>query len=416
MALSLEPPHPRHKHGRSLLLVIVYLFLSVVALPAEDRGTGVLDLAAAATGPATTWRKESVGPWGKLEYFPVTLEPPHSHLWEALYDERSFWDFGKLDQAEAMALLKSLGFSAETLGLIEAEGVWKKTESGLELEFGDRVVESLTAENRAAIAKWFRLNNNFFFTKTIINFEGGNFSFFENGVIAPATLELVKKFSFTRRNVLSLMDRPYILRKLGNDTAEKERFLRAVFSTKGLIVRLVMDGSVDLESMIQYWSCDGLNAGFEPILRGVQATEGLNKVDLVQILPPVPRRYLYGFTNLQDVSPKNTPDCFWTSVQFFRRQVSPRLLDPVRLMHHIEGDFERVDNEDLRFGDLVCMFDEEDGSFLHSYVHVADEIVFSKNGASFARPFVLTLKSDMLSVYLDESRYRFEVYRRKLTE
>jgi hypothetical protein len=212
------------------------------------------------------------------------------------------------------------------------------------------------------------------------------------------------------------MDRACILRKLGNDTAEKERFLRSIFSTRGLIARLVMDETVDLEAMIRYWSCDGLNTGFESILRGAKATEGINKVDLVQILPPVPRRYLNGFTNLRDVSPNNTPDCFWTSVQFFRRQVSPRLLDPVRLMHHLEGDFQRIETEELRFGDLVCLFDAEDGEFVHSYVHVAGEIVFSKNGASFARPHVQTLKSDMLSVYLDESRYRFEVYRRKIPD
>lgn len=374
------------------------------------KSTGVLPLGAAGKQPSA-WLKETVGPWGKLEYFPVVLEPPTSHLWEALYDERSYWNFAQLGQPEARALLESLGLSPETLALIDAEGAWKQGEQGLELEFGDKVVESLTPENRAALAKWFRLNSSLFFSKTIINFEGGDFSFFENGAVAPGTLALVKKHSFTRRNVLSLMDRAYILRQIGDD-AEKERFLRATFATRGLIVRLVMDDSVDPDSMIRYWSCDGFNSGFEPILRGVQRIEGVNKIDLVQILPPVPRRYLYGFTNLRDVSPNNTPDCFWTSVQFFRRQVSPRLLDPLRLMHHIEGDFERIETDELRFGDLVCMFDETDNSFLHSYVHIAGDIVFSKNGASFARPYVLTLKSDMLSVYLDESQYRFEVYRR----
>lgn len=401
---------------RSTLLVVAAFRLFGVPAASADRSDVVSAIAEAEAGPTATWRKESIGPWGKLEYFPVVLEPPPSHLWEALYDERSYWNFSQLDRTEARELLKTLGLSAETLALIDAEGVWKTTENGLELEFGDRVVESLTSSDRAALAKWFRLNSNLFFTKTIVNFEGGDFSSFENGTVSPGTLELVKKFSFSRRSVLSLMDRAYILRKLGKDTAEKERFLRSTFSTRGLIARLVMDETVDLEAMIRYWSCDGLNAGFESILRGAKATEGINKVDLVQVLPPVPRRYLNGFTNLRDVSPNNTPDCFWTSVQFFRRQVSPRLLDPVRLMHHIEGDFQRIETDERRFGDLVCLFDAEDGEFVHSYVHVAGEIVFSKNGASFARPYVLTLKSDMLSVYLDESRYRFEVYRRKIPD
>lgn len=414
MSLSHGPSLPSPAQRIPILAVIALLLSTVPRSGGADAKEGVLDLSNS-PGPVTTWRKESAGPWGKLEYFPVTLEPPASHLWEALYDERSYWNFEKLEQSEARALLETLGLSGETLALIDEEGVWIKGPRGLELEFGDRVVESLTSENRAALARWFRLNSGLYFSKTIINFEGGDFSFFENGAVSPETLALVKRYSFSRRNVLSLMDRPYILRQLGSDTAEKERFLRATFSTKGLIVRLILDETVDLDSVIRYWSCDGLNSGFEGILQGVALTEGINKVDLVQILPPVPRRYLNGFTNLRDVSPTNTPDCFWTSVQFFRRQVSPRLLDPLRLMHHIEGDFERVETDDLRFGDLVCMFDESDDSFLHSYVHIADDIVFSKNGASFARPYVLTLKSDMLSVYLDESRYRFEVYRRKIS-
>jgi len=357
-------------------------------------------------------RHVTTGPWGTIESFPVTLEPPASHLWAALYDERSYWNFGTMEKPEARALLVTLGLSQETLALIDVEGVWKSTDSGLDLDFGDNIVESLTPENRAALARWFRLDNPFFFTKAVINFEGGDFSAFENNGIASSTLALVKKMSFTRRNVLSIMDLPYILRQLGGDVAEKERFLRSTFATRGLIARLVIDESSKLDEIIDYWSGDGLNPGIASILRGVQATDGINRLDLVQLLPPVPRRYLYGFTNLRDVSPLNTPDCFWTSVQFFQHNASARLLDPLRLMHHIETDFERVPGSP-RFGDLVCMFDEDDGAFVHSFVHIADDIVFSKNGASFARPFVLTRKSDMLSVYLDESRYREEIYRRK---
>ncbi len=354
----------------------------------------------------------STGPWGTIESYPITLEPPASHLWEALYDERSYWNFGSMDQASVRALLAELGFTDETLSLVDRDGVWKPSNSGLDLEINDAIIESLRPEDRAALTKWLRLNNEYHFSKVVINLEGGDFSSFENGKVSPATLDLVKRMAFKRRNVLSLMDRAYILRQLGGDASEKEDFLRAAFATQSLIVSLVLDETTDLEAAVSYWSAGGLNREIESTLRGVLTTSGADRVDLVQILPPVPRRYLYGFTNLRDVGPNNTPDCFWASVQFFHRKASARLLDAAIGQQHIAGDFEEVEGEP-RFGDLVCMFNDTDGSFLHSYVYIADDIVFTKNGASFARPFVLTRKSDMLSVYLDESTFHQRAFRRK---
>jgi len=365
------------------------------------------------TVPAPAAESDSIriseGPWGKIESYPVTLEPPDTHLWAALYDQRSYWSFGGMRQEEVLELLASLGFRDETMRLISSEATWKNGPLGLEVEITDAIVESLTPENRAALSKWLRLNQFNVFTKLVVNLEGGDLSAFDRGAVSPRTIELVKRFIFPRRNVLSLIDRPYILRHI-EEEEEKTRFLRALFSTKSLIVRLVIDDSTDLEAVADYWTAGGLNPGIESVLQSVRNTTGVRRLDLVQILPPLPRRYLYGFTNMGDITPMNTPDCFWASVQFFRHQASGRLLDPLHYEHHLDGVFEKVEGEP-RFGDLVCMFDVSDGAFQHGYVHIADDIVFSKNGASFARPFVLTRKSDMLSVYLDESGYRFEVYR-----
>lgn len=357
---------------------------------------------------------QSTGPWGTIEYYPVSLEPPASHLWEALYNEHSYWNFGSVSRSEARTILVGLGFTEETLTLVDQNGVWTDTKRGLDLDIDDAIVESLREQDRAALAKWSRLNNEPFFSKTVINLEGGDFSAFENGSVSPETLDLVKRMSFRRRNVLSLMDRPYILRQIGNDIAEKERFLRASFATRSLIVRLVLDEHSDIDALLDYWDPNDLNPEVASMFRAVNSTSGVERIDLVQILPAVPRRYLYGFTNLRDVGPHSTPDCFWASVQFFNHQASPRLLDTAGFYHHIDGKFTRV-HDTPRYGDIVCMFNAEEGTFVHSYVHIANDIVFTKNGSSFARPFVLTRRSDMLSVYLDETQIREEIYRRKPT-
>lgn len=405
-----DSPHTVEVVGT--LLLIFFLCATVPNASGQNDGN-VLSLSSATNRSSSNQRLD--GPWGTLEVFPIILEPPSTHLWEALYDENTVWNFGLTPREEVPALLEGLGFAPETAKSAVETGIWlESSDASNQIQITDATIESMTPENRSALSRWFRLNLPDFFGRLVVNIDGGDFRAFDNDAVAPETLELVKSLSYKRRNVLSLMDRPYVLRKLGDDEAEKERFLRSVFATRGLMVRLVVDETTEIESVIDYWSAGGLNPDVEPVLRAVRATNGVERIDLVQLLPPIPKRYLNSFVNLRDVTPTNTPDCFWTSIQFFSAVPTSRLLDPLSIEHYLQSDFTKVEGNP-RFGDLVCMFEEESGNFLHSYVHIAHDIVFSKNGASFARPFIMTTLADMLSVYLDETPYRYEVYRRTPT-
>src|SRR5690606_33603769 len=177
------------------------------------------------------------------------------------------------------------------------------------------------------------------------------------------------------------------------------------------IGRLAIEETPDRAALANYWAQGGRTSRVESMIKGVQNTVGVDKLDIVHLLPPLPRRYLYAFSNLSDIGINNTPDCFWASVHFFKRNTSPRVLDLLSLDHYLTADFTEVEDE-LRFGDLVCLIRPEDDSFLHSYVHIADEIVFTKNGASYVHPFILTLKSDMMSRYLQEGDHNIRVFRR----
>jgi len=353
----------------------------------------------------------SEGRWGRLEYFEVLLEPPSTHLWANLYSDRSVWVFGDRTPDDVLEILKSLNISPELIELVRSEGKWQSLSTGLELQLSDSMIEATRAEDRRAISAWFFTHEREFYSKLIVNLEGHDFSAFE-GKISAETLELFKGLTFERGKVLSIMDRAYVIRKLGTNQAEKEKFLLALFSTRSLVVRLAIDEKTDLTPIVEYWSRGGTNPGLRSVLEQVKIIEGVNRIDIVHLLPPLPRRYLFGFTNLRDVGPKSTPDCFWSSIQFFARNASPRMLDDLQIHHYLDSDFEEVSGE-LLFGDIVCMFDRTTQEFIHSYVHISDDIVFTKNGASYVRPYVLGLKSDMLSVYLDETEYLVKAYRKK---
>jgi len=367
---------------------------------------------AAADAPAVE-KTVTTGAWGTLEYYPIRLEPPTTQLWSSLFNERTIWNFGVLTETGALAELSGIGFSAEILETLRTEGVWVRAKSGLEVTVPDAVVGSLTPENRLALAEWLHANNYDFFNRIIVNIEGGDFSAFTEDKVRPEILELVKSHSFVRNGVLSFMDLPFVVRQIGDREEERETFIRTIFSTRSLIVRLIIDKTSDRDAIVDYWSQGGRASRVESMVKGVQATVGVDKIDIVHLLPPLPRRYLYTFSRLSDTGVHNTPDCFWASVHFFKRNPSPRVLDSLSLEHYLVHDFTEVpEEEELRFGDIVCLLRPGNEAFLHSYVHIADDIVFTKNGASYVHPFILTLKSDMMSRYLHEGEFETRVFRR----
>lgn len=369
--------------------------------------------AAAAQGGPPLEKTVTTGPWGTLEYYPIRLEPPATQLWNTLFNERMVWNFGVLTETGVVAELRGIGFDDEILETLRSEGVWVRAKAGLEVTVPDSVADGITPENRVALAEWLHANNYDFFNRIIVNIEGGDFSAFTPDKVSPEILELVKTRSFVRNGVLSFMDLPYVIRKIGDVKEEREAFIRTIFSTRSLVVRLVIDESTDLAAIVDYWSQGGRASRVESMVKGVQATMGVDRIDIVHLLPPLPRRYLYAFSRISDTGVNNTPDCFWASVHFFKRNPSPRVLDSLSLEHYLAHDFTEIPaGEGLRFGDIVCLLRPDNVSFLHSYVHIADDIVFTKNGASYAHPFILTLKSDMMSRYLHEGEFNTRVYRR----
>ena len=323
------------------------------------------------------------------------------------------WNFGVITETGALAELRGIGFSEEILETLRAEGIWGRAKSGLDVTVPDSVIERITPDNRLALAEWLHSNSYDFFNRITMNIEGGDFSAFTEDKVRPEILELVKTHSFVRKGVLSFMDLPFIVRKIGDREEERETFIRTIFSTRALVVRLLIDETTDLAAIIDYWSPWGSASRVESIVKGVQATMGVDKIDIVHLLPPLPRRYLYAFSRISDSGVHNTPDCFWASLHFFKRSPSPRVLDSLSIEHYLAHDFTEVSaEEELRFGDIVCLLRPEDESFIHSYVHIADDIVFTKNGASFLHPLILTLKSDMMSRYPHEGEFKTRVFRR----
>lgn len=352
------------------------------------------------------------GPWGTLECYLVALEPPASQLWGGLFIEETVWEFPLPNGEAVMELFESLGFPAPLREAIRREGQWSENGIGTltQVALDDELVRMIGPEQRKAVTGWWQENHRDFLARLIVNIEPGNLDLIERRV-GRAVREATERVAFRRGNITALLDRAYLLRQLGSE-AEKEAFIRSVFTSHTLVARLVIDDATDLESVIDYWSAGGKNPEVESVIKGLYYAGGVENLDIVHLLPANAKKYLFSFTRYQDINPFNAPDCFWTALQFFRPAMSQRVLDSLPLDYYLDADFEMVVGEP-RFGDLVCFFDPDTHDFVHAYVYIAGDVVFSKNGTSFIRPHVLTTFDQMMSVYDDGERFVFQVYRRR---
>lgn len=90
-------------------------------------------------------------------------------------------------------------------------------------------------------------------------------------------------------------------------------------------------------------------------------------------------------------------DCFWSAFNFFKDPPEAPTNDGRHWRHKLDAEYYVV-NSDPRYGDLV-MLTRPNGTIVHACVFLADEIVYSKNGASSTVPWVITTIPELLSAY-----------------
>ncbi len=349
------------------------------------------------------------GAWGNLEYYEIILEPPTDSLWSSLLSEVSVWPFADSTKEEALEELKNAGFSPDMITEASENGIWSNQGRGMAFTPSDKFIENSNSKQRIALLELFTKADPNFPNRVLMNVEGADLSIISHG-IAPETLKVLESVTFMKNGTLSFFDRPYLLRKM--PTLEtKQNLIRAISRTKGLVVRLSVDPTSNLDGLADYWSAGGNNRSILPLLHGIRATSRVSKIDIVHLLPPTAKKYLNTFTRDSDMMPDDSPDCFWTCMNFFEKNPSNRVMDTLSLGHYINEDF-KMAQPPLRFGDLCVIYERSNGAFVHSYVYIADDIVFTKNGMSSLRPYALTEASQMLSIYEPDSDRYLEVYRR----
>jgi hypothetical protein len=177
-----------------------------------------------------------------------------------------------------------------------------------------------------------------------------------------------------------------------------------------MIGRLKLEPDTDFAALGAYWSKGGRRKDVLTLLRSVAEAPGADHIDIIHLLPALPRKLLYSYAPLQLAMNGRMPDCHWSSLNFFNYEPREYYIDTRLAASHVIENFSPVDAP-YRFGDVLFFLDGETQNAFHSCVFIADDIVFTKNGDNSATPWILSHLGDITQVYLSGQGGRIQGYR-----
>lgn len=352
------------------------------------------------------------GPWGQLEYYYIYLEAPQSLIEHfPMPNSVTKWEFPAATEGDLRALFTRASLPQALQDyLLDAKNCVNK--DGRITVFPPLPdLSAMTPAQRSVIyAELAKTPENEFYFNPVFITSGSVDQWLGQSRLNPELREVIKKFTYMRGEVLAFSDLSAVLNYVKTD-AEAKDFFKTMTRTRSLMLKLVVDDNTDFKSVVRYWSGRKRNKDIEPLVGSTLETEGENKLDVIQLLPSLARRFLYGYPPMELAVLGRMPDCHWTSLNFFNYKPREYYLDTRLATAAVLENYNRIEAP-FEFGD-VLMFLNAQGNAIHSCVYVADDIVYTKNGENIASPWLLMKIGDVQRIYSYEGQTSVQGFRLK---
>jgi hypothetical protein len=179
-----------------------------------------------------------------------------------------------------------------------------------------------------------------------------------------------------------------------------------------MIVRLRVTADDNLSELVEYWGKGRRSKDVRPILESLAKVPGGGTIDVAHLLPAFARTRLYTYaTPTLTESDGRLQNCHWTALNFFSHEPDDRFTDVDFSIEEIRKNYHPVYNNP-QLGDLVVFGDQADPMF-HVAVHVADDILFTKNGNSFSLPWMYMRLEQLKDFYARPLPVEVKYFRHK---
>jgi len=352
------------------------------------------------------------GPWGELQFSRIVIEPPENLIDPNQLARRpTIWTFKGYKPADLTALWQSAALTGEQRQYIDQRIDWEQTADAIVMRPNADFVLGLSAVSRAKIYTAlgeFAENPEH---KDPFRFRADAASeWFRNSELAPETIALIERLLYRRGTSLLFSDSNLLLGKLPT-ILERARLIKALARKSTLLVKLRIRPDSDIEALDSYWGRGRRTKDLKPLLQSLTREPSGMTIDIIHLLPRLPRSLLYTYPAASEDGNGSFLDCHWTVLNFFNLKPDDRYQRIEAVTSAFLNDYFLVTGA-RTFGDILS-FAQPDGAIIHTCVYIADDIVFTKNGSSPNAPWILMSLADVVAFYPSETPMEVQVYRAK---
>jgi hypothetical protein len=320
------------------------------------------------------------------------------------------WVFDQIPEAEVVALLGRAGLTDAHREALLDRSRWTSRGAGWVLSPPAEVVREMGAAPRKAIyavlgrspsnpwhAQPFRLDAR--------TFDG----WLEGCGLPEEKRELLRRMTYAEGETVYFADIPLMESHL---TREEILCLgKAISQTSTLLMNLRVMPDSDIGALASYWGRAGRGHAMKSFLASLPKVPGGCTVSVTYFFPAFARMRLFTYPDprLDPRAPRE--DCFWTAMNFFRETPDDRFFDWAFTQQALRTEYVPIEAPRL-FGDLILLSDERKRA-VHLCVYVADDVVFTKNGADVLQPWVLMRIPEMMRRYTFGGPLETRCFRRK---
>ncbi len=410
------PPPPDHSHVSlpvSWLIGLAVLFaLPWIVVAAMYVGDTQNDQTADAL-PIGVERPASDGPWGHLQLTPIVISPPLEYVpadWGR--NAPAEWVFPEATPELVTAFLASVGLSPEQITQLSPRTRRESRLNGVVIAPPSELVRALSPDVRARLYTQL--------SKSTLNFDQAqSFRFlgqsahdwFGGSLMSPATRQLVEPLLYQDGDFLHFADIESIRSQIASPL-ERQYLAKSLLRNSTVLVRLSVDALEDVDALAAYWGVGGRRTDIRPLLESISDANDNRLVDIVHLLPVFARNHLYRYPKIQtiDLTRPLLANCLWSSLNFFGDEPDDRYLDVNYALNALRTEYYVVEHG-YQLGDVVALVDDE-GDLFHVAVHLADGLLFTKNGTSPVAPWTIMSVDHLKNFYKRRAENPRVIYHR----
>ena len=351
-------------------------------------------------------------PWGRIEYTPLALDRPEEYFTNDFSQAapRTLWIFRNQTEQQLHDVLGAFDFTEATRAWLTNRAHWQFTPRAIVLAPTPELVVSLSPATRQKFYQLLAQNPENVLHATPFRFRADGFDdWFADCGLSREKIALVRNLTYEQDGGLCFADAPTFAAL--STPEETKSIIKCLWRVSTFVAKLRVGPDTDVDKLMQYWSPLGPAREYRPLIESMTRVPEGATLNLSYLLPAFARLRLYTYPNPHDRDVARE-DCFWSSMNFFNTMPDNRFFNPEHTQKVLDADYARVRDESRRFGDLL-MLTSANNQALHMCVFIADDMVFTKNGANTQQPWVLMKLPEMLGQYEKAKPFQVRVYRRR---